>query len=325
MRQVRAGAAAVLARGRDGGPDPGLRADPRGHHGHRRRLPDHPLRGDLQPGAGRPDCRGGGRRGHPALRCDRRLRQGRHQEGAGRLDHVADRLHDPRGRPRPDRLRLRHHAPGDPRLLQGRAVPRCRVGHARHERRGEHASLRRPAEVHAGHLRPLRPRLPGHHRLPRPVRLLLQGQDHRGGLRQGRHRGLDPRPVHPGRRRRHRVLHDPGDDPDLLRREALAAGRRGPRPAPARVAEDHDRPDDRAGLRLGLRRRAVRLPRVLPHLAGAGHRARGGQLPAHPAGGHPAHHRLHAGRRRALVPHVRPLRRPGGAAVRLPAHPGRPP
>lgn len=70
---------------------------------------------------------------------------------------------------------------------------------------------------------------------------------------------------------------------------------------------------------------AVRLPRVLPHLAGAGHRARGGQLPAHPAGGHPAHHRLHAGRRRALVPHVRPLRRSGGAAVRLPAHPGRPP
>lgn len=48
-------------------------------------LPDHPLRGDLQPGAGRPDRRGGGRRGHPALRCDRRLRQGRHQEGAGRL------------------------------------------------------------------------------------------------------------------------------------------------------------------------------------------------------------------------------------------------
>ena len=35
------------------------------------------------------------RRGHAALRCDRRLREGRHQEGAGRLDDVADRLHDP--------------------------------------------------------------------------------------------------------------------------------------------------------------------------------------------------------------------------------------
>ncbi len=38
------------------------------------------------------------RRHHPALRGDRRLRQGRHQEGAGGVDDVADRLHDAGGR-----------------------------------------------------------------------------------------------------------------------------------------------------------------------------------------------------------------------------------
>jgi NADH-quinone oxidoreductase subunit L len=36
LRQVGAGAAAVLAAGRDGGPDPGVGADPRGHDGDRR-------------------------------------------------------------------------------------------------------------------------------------------------------------------------------------------------------------------------------------------------------------------------------------------------
>ena len=44
VRQVRAVPAAGLAARRDGGPDPGLGPDPRGDHGHRRRLP----RGALQ-------------------------------------------------------------------------------------------------------------------------------------------------------------------------------------------------------------------------------------------------------------------------------------
>ena len=48
LRQVGAVAAAVLAARRDGGPDPGLGADPRRDHGHRRRLPDRPLRRDLR-------------------------------------------------------------------------------------------------------------------------------------------------------------------------------------------------------------------------------------------------------------------------------------
>ena len=43
LRQVGAGPAAVLAARRDGGPDPGVGADPRRDHGHRRRLPDRPL------------------------------------------------------------------------------------------------------------------------------------------------------------------------------------------------------------------------------------------------------------------------------------------
>ena len=54
-----------------------------------------------------------------------------------------------------------------PRLLQGRAVPRRRVGHARHERPGRHAPLRRAVEEDADHLRDLRPRLPRADRLPR--------------------------------------------------------------------------------------------------------------------------------------------------------------
>ncbi len=41
-RQVGAAAAADVAAGRDGGPDPGQRPDPRGDDGHRRRLPHRP-------------------------------------------------------------------------------------------------------------------------------------------------------------------------------------------------------------------------------------------------------------------------------------------
>ena len=52
LRQVRAGPAAHLAPGRDGGPDAGLGADPRRHDGHRRRLPD---RADAYPVRARSD------------------------------------------------------------------------------------------------------------------------------------------------------------------------------------------------------------------------------------------------------------------------------
>ncbi len=84
----------------------------------------------------------------------------------------------------------------------------------------------------AGHLLDLRAGLPRDHRRPAVRRLLVQGQDHRGGVRR-QHRD---RPGRPGRRRHHRVLHDAADADDVLRREAL--GRRG---APARVAQGDDR------------------------------------------------------------------------------------
>ena len=108
LRQVRPGPAAVLAARRDGGPDPGVGADPRGDDGHRRRLPDRAVRADLQPVRGRPARGRDRRRRHAAVRRDHRLREGRHQEGARRLDDEPDRLHDAGRRPRPGRLRVRH-------------------------------------------------------------------------------------------------------------------------------------------------------------------------------------------------------------------------
>ena len=97
-----------------------------------------------------------GRRGHAAVRRDHRLRQGRHQEGAGRVHDEPDRLHDARRGPGPGRVRVRHRPPARARVLQGRPVPRRRVGHARHERRGQHAQVRRAGPGHAGHLRHVR-------------------------------------------------------------------------------------------------------------------------------------------------------------------------
>ena len=53
VRQVRPGPAAHLAPGRHGGPDAGLRPDPRGDDGHRRRLPDRAPAPALRARAGR--------------------------------------------------------------------------------------------------------------------------------------------------------------------------------------------------------------------------------------------------------------------------------
>ena len=78
--------------------------------------------------------------------------QGRHQAGAGLVDGLPDRLHVPRRRARRRRVRAGHHPPAGARLLQGRHVPRRRLGHARHERPGRHPALRRPAQVHEDHL-----------------------------------------------------------------------------------------------------------------------------------------------------------------------------
>ena len=119
----------------------------------------------------------------------------------------------------------------------------------------------------AGHLPDLRDGLPRDHRLPRVLRLLVEGQDHRGGP--------DPELVRRraghDRRRRHRLLHEPADVHDVLHREAL--GRRRP---PARVAEGDDGPADGARRTVGARRPDARrrLDRRLPR-AGGRHRSRG--------------------------------------------------
>ena len=188
---------------------------------------------------------------------DHRLRQGRHQEGPGRLDDEPDRLHDARRRSRRRRLRLRDLPPAQPRLLQGQHVPRGRLGHARHGRRRRHAALRRAAQADADHLRDLHLRLPRDHRCPSLLRLLVQGQDHRG--RAGRLVGRGP--ARRARRGHHRLLHDAPDADDLLRREAL-----GGRCPPPRVAEGDDDPADRAGRALGAGwpDAAQRLDRRLP-------------------------------------------------------------
>ena len=73
--------------------------------------------------------------------------------------------------------------------------------------------------------------LPGDHRGAAVRRLLLQGRDHRdrfaaGGSRASARRRGAARCGH------HRVLHDPGDADDVLRREALGARR-----APPRIAD----------------------------------------------------------------------------------------
>ena len=57
------------------------------------------------------------------------------------------------------------------------------VMHA-HGRRRRHAALRRAAQGHAGHVPDVRARLPRDHRRPAVRRLLVQGQDHRGGVRR---------------------------------------------------------------------------------------------------------------------------------------------
>ena len=180
-RQVGAGAAPHLAPGRDGGPDPGQRAHPRGHHGHRRRLPDRPhepaLRaGDRRAGAGRDPRRGDAAHGRPD-----RARPDRHQARHRLLDHEPDRLHVRRRRAR--RLRREHVPPDDARLLQGAALHGRRARHPRPLRRAGHPQDGRPRARAAVDL----PRLPHRRACPRGDPAV------RGLLLQGRH------PLEPGR------------------------------------------------------------------------------------------------------------------------------
>ena len=193
----------VWLAGRDGGPDAGLGAHPRGDDGHRRRLPRRPgppvLRGERR----RDDGRRVGRGDHRALRRDDRHRAGRPQAGAGVLDHQPARLHVPR----PGRRRVRRRGlHGDrARLLQGHPVPRRRIGDPRQRRQPGHAHHGRATEVHAGHRVRDGDRVARDRGDPTVLRLLGQGRDPREQLLRPRLRRVDRRH---DRRRVHRVLHD---------------------------------------------------------------------------------------------------------------------
>ncbi len=93
LRQVRPGAAAVLAARRDGGPDACVGSYSCGDDGHGWRVSHRAFQPDLQRLAHRAARGDRRRRGDAAVRRDHRLRQGRHQEGARRVHDVADRLH----------------------------------------------------------------------------------------------------------------------------------------------------------------------------------------------------------------------------------------
>ncbi|MCO5583047.1 hypothetical protein L7F22_036953 [Adiantum nelumboides] len=137
---------------------------------------------------------------HAALRLHRRCGQDDLKKVLANSTGQPDRLHVPRRRARARRLRDRHHPPAGPRLLQGRALPVGRfVMHAMNDRI-DMRRLRWALEGHAHHLRRLRLRLPRDPRHPALHRLLHQGQDHRVGLRPGRHVRRDPRHLRAARR-----------------------------------------------------------------------------------------------------------------------------
>ena len=124
-RQERPAAAARVAARRDGGPDSGLRADPRRHDGDRRRLPGRALGADLRARAKGHAHGGARRRGDGIPRSDDRARPERHQARARVLDDQPARLHVPRLRRRG--LRGRHLPRLHARLLQGAACSWARA------------------------------------------------------------------------------------------------------------------------------------------------------------------------------------------------------
>jgi hypothetical protein len=129
LRQERADSALRLAAGRDGGPHAGLRPHPRRHHGHRRRLHGVPLQLHLQPRAHGAARRRHHRHADQLLRRHHRHHADRHQARPGLLHGLPARLHVHGRRRR--RLLGRRLPPDDPRLLQGAALPRRRLGHPR--------------------------------------------------------------------------------------------------------------------------------------------------------------------------------------------------
>ena len=175
VREVGPAAAAHVAARRDGGPHSRLGADPRGHDGDRRRLPDRPLPPAVRAGADRRRRGRDHRHGHAAVRRHRGHGRHRPQAGDRLLDDVADRLHGA-GRVG-GRLRRRDVPPDDPRLLQGAAVHGRRLGDRRDERHPVARPDGRLSQGDAVHLRHVHDRRAGAGRLPLHLGLLLEGRD----------------------------------------------------------------------------------------------------------------------------------------------------
>ena len=239
VRQVGPGAAPHLAPGRHGGPDAGLRPDPRGDDGDRRRLPDRAHAPAVRAGADRRRRGRGHRLPDAADRRHDRPRRDRPQARHRVLDDVADRLHG-HGREL-GRLRRRHVPPDDARLLQGAALHGRRLGDRGDGRRPEprpHVGL--PARD-AVHLRLHDRRRPRALRHPAVLGLLLQGRDPRAAVR-ARRLARRARRARLRRRVPDRDLHVPDDLPRVPRRAVRGGqGARARAPVPRRAP---DQPDD---------------------------------------------------------------------------------
>ena len=173
-RQVGPDPPVQLAARRHGRPDAGLRAHPRRHHGHRGRLPALSHEPAAPPDLFGDDGHRGHRHRHGLRGRHHRLRPAGHQEGAGLLDRLADRLHDA-GR-RLGGLRRGDLPDGHARLLQGAPVPRGRLGHPRARGRAGPQAHGGDPPLHALDDRHLHRGLAGHHRHPAPLGLLRQGR-----------------------------------------------------------------------------------------------------------------------------------------------------
>src|SRR6476659_4814600 len=251
LRQVGADPLPHLAAGRDGGPDPGLLADPRGDDGDRRRLPDRPHPRPLLP---RPDRRRHCRLRRPGDAADRRHDRDRADRPQARnrlLDDEPDRLHDHGGLDR--RLRAGPFPPDDPRLLQGAALHDRRLDHLGDGQSPGHRPDERLLAGDALHLADAGDRRPGAGRLPAHLGLLLQGLDPR--LRRGARRDLH---LDGDRRLRRRLPHRALHLPPRLPRAPGRALRGGA--APDRYRRALPRPADQPGQRRGRGHRD-RLPR----------------------------------------------------------------
>ncbi len=131
------------------GPTPITALDPRRDDGRRGRLPRRAAAADLRRVRARHDAAGDHRRDHDAARCAVRPGAERPQAGAGLVDGQPARVHV-RGAVR-RRRRRRHRPPAVARRVQGVAVPRLRLRHAR--RRVERAvGDGWPATAHARHV-----------------------------------------------------------------------------------------------------------------------------------------------------------------------------